>query len=165
MKFTLAAEPIEPAQLRRSMLDRSSGAFCAYEGWVRDLNEGKSVQRLEYKGYAALAPRVAHQILAEAEAKYRLRDALIVHRTGLLEIGDIAVWVGVTAHHRGDTFLACRYIIDNVKYRLPVWKREMYTDGSAHWIENPHCDAAHPDSIRHSHDASAEQAPTSPPFK
>ena len=151
MKFKLIDTPIEPMQLRHELLNVSAGAYCSYEGWVRDHNEGKSVTALHYSGYAQLAPEIAQTILKEAQKKFNLIDAAVVHRIGALSTSDIAVWVGVTAHHRGDTFLACRYIIDNVKHRLPIWKKETYTDGSEAWIESNHCGCTDPKNLEHHH--------------
>ena len=151
MNFLLTDQPIQPTTLRQQMLSLSAGGYCSYEGWVRDHNEGKAVSELHYSGYPAMAPSIAEAILHEAKEKFQIEDAAIVHRIGPLTIGDIAVWVGVTAHHRGDTFLACRYIIDNVKYRLPVWKREVYTDGTSAWIENNHCGCVDHANVAHLH--------------
>ena len=142
---------MEPTELRRQLLSLSAGAYCSYEGWVRDHNEGKEVAELHYSGYEALAPTVAQTILDEAKTKFGILGAAVVHRTGALTVGDIAVWVGVTAHHRGDTFLASRYIIDNVKHRLPIWKKEIYADGSSAWIESNHCGCADPKNLEHTH--------------
>jgi molybdopterin synthase catalytic subunit len=150
MTFQLTDQPIDPTALRASMLSSKAGAYCSYEGWLRDHNEGKAVVALHYTGYAELAPAIAAQILNEAKEKFEV-EAAIVHRIGELAVGDIAVWVGVTAHHRGDTFLACRYIIDNVKHRLPIWKKELYTDGSQTWIESNHCGCADPNNLEHHH--------------
>lgn len=147
MRFQLTDQPIDPAALREQLLSRSAGAFCSYEGWVREHNEGKAVRELHYSSYPQMAPVIAADILEEAKKKFTLEAAAIVHRTGALGVSDIAVWVGVTAHHRGDTFLACRYIIDNVKHRLPIWKKEIYSDGSEAWIENNHCGCADPANL------------------
>ena len=147
MSFLLTDQPIHPSPLRRSLLSLSAGAFCGYEGWVRDHNEGKTVARLCYSAYAELAPAVAEEIEAEARGKFQITGAAIAHRSGTLYPGDIAVWIGVTAHHRGDGFLACRYLIDNIKHRLPVWKKEVYTDRSEAWIENNHCGCADPRNL------------------
>ena len=72
--------------------------------------------------------------LDEARRKFAIVDAICIHRVGTLEIGDIAVWVGVTAAHRGAAFDACRYIIDEVKARVPIWKKEHYTGGDSGWV-------------------------------
>jgi len=117
---------------------------------VRDHNHGKAVVELHYTAYAELAPSLAGIILDEAAAKFSLKDASVVHRTGTLRAGDIAVWIGVTAAHRSDSFLACRYLIDNVKHRLPIWKKERYADGSEAWIEHNHCGCADPANL-HAH--------------
>jgi molybdopterin synthase catalytic subunit len=151
MTFKITEQVIDPMALRAELLSLSAGAYCSYEGWVRDENEGKTVTALHYSGYAQLAPSIADTIMEEAKEKFSLEDAAVVHRIGPLTIGDIAVWVGVTARHRGDTFLACRYIIDNVKHRLPIWKKEVYTDGSEAWIESNHCACADPKNLRHQH--------------
>ncbi|MEM8867625.1 MAG: molybdenum cofactor biosynthesis protein MoaE [Verrucomicrobiota bacterium] len=148
MKFSLTDQIIDPTALRAKLLAPAAGAYCSYEGWVRNHNEGKDVAELHYSSYAALAPSIAAAIIDEAEAKFSI-EAALVHRIGALQVGDIAVWVGVTAHHRGDTFLACRYIIDNVKHRLPIWKKELYTDGSAAWVENKHCGCTDQANLEH----------------
>ncbi len=145
--FQLTDQPIESENLRSQLLSNDAGAFNAYEGWVRKHNEGKLVAELHYHGYTKLAPSIATEILAEASQRFSIQGAKIVHRIGQLKVGDIAVWVGVTAHHRSDTFLACRYIIDNVKYRLPIWKKEIYIDGSSAWIENHQCGCEEPTNI------------------
>ncbi|MGJ8654487.1 MAG: molybdenum cofactor biosynthesis protein MoaE [Opitutaceae bacterium] len=147
MNFQITDSAIDPTALRRTMLNTSAGAYCSYEGWVRDHNEGKAVTALHYHGYEALAPNIAQVIIEEARTKFHLIDAAVVHRIGPLSTEDIAVWVGVTAHHRGDTFLACRYIIDNVKHRLPIWKKEVYADGTEAWIESNHCGCTDPKNL------------------
>ncbi|MGC6424006.1 MAG: molybdenum cofactor biosynthesis protein MoaE [Lentimonas sp.] len=151
MNFELTEQLIDPTSLRKTLLNTSAGAYCSYEGWVRDHNEGKIVSQLHYSGYPELAPSVAAAILNEAKEQFHLLDAAAVHRMGALATGDIAVWVGVIAHHRGDTFLACRYIIDNIKHRLPIWKKEIYADGTEAWIENNHCGCTDPNNLEHQH--------------
>ena len=78
-------------------------------------------------------------MLAEAMAKHPYLEARCIHRTGLLEIGDLAVWVGVAAPHRDEAFRACRYIIDELKVRLPIWKKEHYVDGDSGWVNCERC--------------------------
>jgi len=151
MNFQLTDQAIDPSALRETLLSTSAGAFCAYEGWVRDHNEGKAVVELHYTAYAELAPSIAERIIAEASEKFALENVSVVHHTGVLAAGDIAVWIGVTAQHRGDSFLACRYLIDNIKHRLPVWKKERYADGSEAWIEHNHCGCADPNNLKHYH--------------
>ena len=84
-------------------------------------------------------PTEGNKIIAEAREKFPIIDATCVHRVGLLEIGDIAVWVGVSSGHRGEAFDACRYIIDEIKHRTPIWKKEFYTDGHSGWVRCENC--------------------------
>lgn len=148
MLFRITEQSIEPSKLRQTMLSAGAGAYCSYEGWVRDHNEGKDVSALHYSTYKELAQIIGYKILDEAKNKFNVESS-IVHRVGDLSVTDTAVWVGVTAHHRGDTFLACRYIIDNVKNRLPIWKKEMYSNGEECWIENNHCGCSDPKNLEY----------------
>jgi molybdopterin synthase catalytic subunit len=99
------------------------------------------VLRLEYEAFAPLAEREAERILEEARERYGVDCVACAHRVGSLAIGDVAVWVGVSAPHRGEAFDACRYIIDQVKHRLPIWKKEFYEDGDSGWVNCEHCAA------------------------
>jgi len=133
-RFRLADAPFDAAALRMRLLDQRAGAFAAFEGWVRDHNDGRSVQGLHYEVYAELAEREGEVILAEALRCFAIVDAACVHRTGELSIGELAVWVGVSAAHRDAAFAACRWIIDEVKTRVPIWKHERYAEGDAGWL-------------------------------
>ena len=133
-RFQLSDTPFDVASMRADLLDARVGAYAAFEGWVRDHNEGRVVHGLHYEAYAALAEEEGRRVLEEALAKFDVIDAACVHRTGDLAIGELAVWVGVTAAHRDAAFAACRYVIDEVKARVPIWKRERYADGDAGWL-------------------------------
>ena len=132
--FRISAEPIDPAALARSLVHARAGACATFEGWVRDHNEGRAVAGLSYEAYAALAEAEGAKVLAEARSKFEIVEVACVHRIGELAIGELAVWVGVSAAHRGAAFAACRYVIDEVKARVPIWKRERYADGDAGWL-------------------------------
>lgn len=132
--FTVSSTPLDPAALRAQLADSRAGACATFEGWVRNRNEGQPVDSLEYEAYALLAEKEGARILAEAREKFALLGALCVHRTGHLQLGELAVWVGVTAEHRGAAFDACRYIIDEAKARVPIWKKEHYAGGTTAWI-------------------------------
>jgi molybdopterin synthase catalytic subunit len=134
MSFRLATNPLDPAALQRPLTDERAGACVTFEGWVRNRNEGQPVSALDYEAYAPLAEKEGARILAEAREKFSILAAHCVHRTGHLALGDLAVWVGVTAEHRGAAFDACRYIIDEAKARVPIWKKEHYTGGTTAWI-------------------------------
>lgn len=133
-RFRLCGDTIDLDAERRRIGDAAAGACVVFEGWVRDHNEGRAVRRLDYHAYAPLAESEGEAILAEALARFGLREAGCVHRTGSLAIGDLAVWVGVSAGHRGVAFDACRWIIDEVKHRVPIWKNEHYADGESGWL-------------------------------
>jgi molybdopterin synthase catalytic subunit len=136
---TITTEAIDPAALRERLFDPVAGGYCAFEGWVRNHNEGHDVERLEYEAYEPLAIKEGERVLAEAREKFGVTHAHCVHRTGLLEIGDCAVWVGVSAPHRDEAFRACRYIIDALKVRLPIWKKEHYVNGDSGWVNCERC--------------------------
>ena len=132
--FKISPNPIDPAAWQAALADARAGACVTFEGWVRNRNEGQPVLSLEYEAYAPLAETEGEKILAEARGKFALIGAAGVHRIGHLQLGDLAVWVGVTAEHRGAAFEACRYIIDEAKARLPIWKKEHYASGATAWI-------------------------------
>ena len=142
MAFRIATDPIDVDDLRRRMFDPSCGAFTSFEGWVRDHNEGHDVLRLEYEVYAPLAISEGERLIQRARDEYGVTNAVVVHREGLLELGDCAVWVGVSAAHRDEAFLACRFLIDEAKVRLPIWKKEYYVNGDSGWVNCERC-AAH----------------------
>jgi molybdopterin synthase catalytic subunit len=133
-RFALSDVPFDIAPLRAKLLDARAGAYAGFEGWVRNVNEGRAVDALTYEAYAALAEAEGERILAEAVANFAIVDAACVHRTGRLALGELAVWVGVSAGHRDAAFAACRWIIDEVKARVPIWKHEHYADGDAGWL-------------------------------
>ena len=149
--FRLTPASIDAESLRAALENPACGACVTFEGLIRNHNEGRAVLRLEYEAYGALALKEGEAIVREARARFRIEEAACVHRTGLLEIGEMAVWVGVSSAHRGEAFKACAYIIDTVKQRVPIWKREHYADGSKEWVD---CTCATPDS-----GAGAEHAP------
>ena len=140
--FRFTHEIIDPAALRRTLTDATAGGYASFEGWVRNHNEGRPVRKLEYQAFETLAVKEGERIVSEALARFGVEHAACVHRVGDLAIGDMAVWVGVSARHRREAFLACRYIIDEVKHRVPIWKKEHYEDGDAHWVNCERC-AAH----------------------
>jgi molybdopterin synthase catalytic subunit len=133
-RFALSETPFDVASLRAELLDARVGAYASFEGWVRDHNDGRAVEGLRYEAYAALAEREGEAILTEAMSRFPLLDARCVHRTGDLALGELAVWVGATSAHRDAAFAACRFIIDEVKARVPIWKHERYLEGGSDWL-------------------------------
>ena len=134
MSFEITDQRIDPEALKANLSREAAGACVSFEGWVRDQNAGELVTALEYEAHAPIASKEGERILAEAAESFDLLAASGRHRVGRLEIGECAVWVGVSAAHRGVAFDACRYIIDELKQRLPIWKKEHYRDGPSGWI-------------------------------
>jgi molybdopterin synthase catalytic subunit len=135
----ISAAPIDTAALQASLADPAAGGYCAFEGWVRNENEGHTVERLEYEAYEPLAIAEGQKVLDEARERFGILGARCVHRVGMLELGECAVWIGVASKHRDEAFKACRYIIDEIKVRLPIWKKEHYTDGNSGWVNCERC--------------------------
>jgi molybdopterin synthase catalytic subunit len=140
--FRFTRSPIDAAALRAALADPACGGFASFEGWVRDHNEGQRVRHLEYEAFEALAVREGERIVAEAIARFGVTRAACEHRLGDLVIGEVAVWVGASAPHRNEAFLATRYIIDEVKHRLPIWKKEHYLGGDSGWVNCERCASA-----------------------
>jgi molybdopterin synthase catalytic subunit len=134
MDFELIDGPIEPSRLLRGLDGTSAGACVTFEGRVRSANQGRVVRSLDYEAYAPLARKEGEKVMREVREKFDVLGALCVHRTGSLALGDLAVWVAVTAIHRATAFEACRFVIDEMKARLPIWKKEHYADGATEWI-------------------------------
>jgi molybdopterin synthase catalytic subunit len=132
--FKISPTPFDLDRLRRELAHPRAGALATFEGWVRDHNDGQPVLSLEYEAFVPLAEKEGGRILAEAREKFSLLGALCFHRTGHLRIGELAVWVGVTAEHRATAFDACRQIIDEVKALVPIWKKEHYAGGASAWV-------------------------------
>ncbi|MBB2202219.1 molybdenum cofactor biosynthesis protein MoaE [Gluconacetobacter tumulisoli] len=137
-RFLIADAPVDIAALREALLKPEAGGFCTFEGWVRQTNEGRAVSGIQYQAFAPLASSEGQTILDEALARFEITATRAMHRTGYLPVGDIAVWIGVAAPHRDAAFRACRYIIDEIKTRVPVWKREHYVGGCAEWVACHH---------------------------
>ena len=132
--FALSDSGIDAAALARNLANDGAGACITFEGIVRNNNGGRAVHRLDYQAYGALATKEGERILDEAKKNFAILNARCVHRVGSLAIGDLAVWVGVSAAHRDAAFAACRFIIDEVKLRVPIWKNEHYADGESGWL-------------------------------
>jgi adenylyltransferase/sulfurtransferase len=160
--FEFSDRPLDTAALRDSLAGAASGGYASFEGWVRDHNDGRAVARLEYEAYAELATREGARIVAEAVRRFGANAARCVHRVGALGVGELAVWVGVASAHRGEAFAACRFIIDEVKHRVPIWKKEYYRDGDSGWVNCERCAAvahAADDVPDHDHDHDHGHAP------
>lgn len=132
--FDLTAQPIDSAALREQITRAEAGACLVFEGWVRNHHLGRPVEKLEYEAFDALTRLEGEAIVTEAEQAHAGCRVLCVHRTGTLRIGELAVWIGVTSPHRHAAFLACRQVIEELKRRLPIWKKEHHPDGASEWV-------------------------------
>lgn len=130
----LTPQPIEVAALALSVGAPDRGALVTFVGAVRDHHAGRKVVSLAYTAYGPMAEQVCGELINEAEARWNVRVAM-VHRLGELSIGDPAVAVVVAAAHRSAAFDACRWLIDGLKSRVPIWKRERYADGTEAWVD------------------------------
>ncbi|BBI68785.1 molybdopterin biosynthesis protein MoeE [Psychrobacter sp. KH172YL61] len=133
--FALLDIAIDENKLKSTLDNDSCGAFVCFEGRVRNHNNATSVDRLTYYGYEDLAINQGRAIIEEAKKRFEITHAIAIHRIGALEIGDVAVWVVVSAH-RYPAFDACRWILDTIKADIPVWKQEYYEDASSKWLSN-----------------------------
>jgi molybdopterin/thiamine biosynthesis adenylyltransferase/molybdopterin synthase catalytic subunit/rhodanese-related sulfurtransferase len=147
--FRFSRTPIDVESLRKELADPACGGYTSFEGLVRNHNEGLSVRHLEYEAFEPLAVKEGERIVAEAIKRFGIEHAACVHRIGDLAIGEMAVWVGAAARHRDEAFRACRYIIDEVKHRVPIWKKEHYENGDSGWVNCERCAAP---SAEHSHE-------------
>ncbi len=142
--FELTTTPIDSAALAARLAAPDAGAAVIFEGRVRNHHLGRPVTRLEYEAYDDLARLEGEAIVSETEQLYPGTHVLCVHRTGTLQIGETAVWIGVASAHRSAGFAACRHVIEEIKRRLPIWKKEYHPDGAAEWVNCTAKAIAHP---------------------
>ncbi len=127
-------DPLDAAAILRQVAAPSDGAVLLFWGVVRDHNEGREVDHLEYHAYAEMAEAELSRIVEEAAMRWKTGEIAVLHRLGRLEIGEASVAVAVAAPHRAETYEASRYIIEELKRRVPIWKKEGYTDGAGEWL-------------------------------
>jgi molybdopterin synthase catalytic subunit len=132
----LTDSPLDLGALVADVAADDRGGIASFIGMVRDHHQGRAVQALEYSAYAPMAEAECARIVEETERRWLVRVALR-HRVGMLEIGDAAVAIAVAGAHRDEAFAACRHVIEEVKRRVPIWKRERYSDGTVEWVGGP----------------------------
>ena len=126
--------PIEPSALLDLVGDDQDGAVLLFLGVVRDHNDGRPVRGLRYEAYVEMATEVLRTIADEASALLGTGRLAVVHRVGVLEVGEVSVGIAVSSPHRAEGFEASRYVIEEIKKRLPIWKEEEYADGDRGWV-------------------------------
>ena len=134
MRASIVDQPIDIGRLTQEAKSDSCGATAVFLGTVRSTNEGRTVDGIEYSAYEEMAEKEMMAILGEAAAKFVIRQGIIEHRIGALEVGDISIAVVVAHPHRHHAMDALRYIVDQTKERATIWKLEHYTDGSREWV-------------------------------
>ncbi|HXZ03397.1 MAG TPA: molybdenum cofactor biosynthesis protein MoaE [Ktedonobacteraceae bacterium] len=130
----ITREPLDRNALIASVTDPGVGGIVVFEGVVRDNARGKQVLYLEYDVYPEMAVQQIREIIAEAERRWRVNRVAVAHRIGRLDIGEASVIIVVATPHRADAFEACHYIIDTLKTSVPIWKKEVATNGEE-WVE------------------------------
>ena len=149
----LSESPLSLDRVVSAVSHAGAGAITTFVGNVRDHNEGRAVTRLEYQAYASMAAAELGRICQEIEDEIEGVRVAVLHRTGSLDVGDAAVMCAASAPHRGEAFRACRELIDRIKARVPIWKREWGPHGAA-WVgwEDARCGPGH-DHGAHGHGA------------
>jgi molybdopterin synthase catalytic subunit len=128
--------PLDPAAHERAVADRRAGAVVSFLGVVRDHDHGREVTLLEYEGHPGAAA-VLREVAAEVAAEPGVIAVAVSHRVGRLDIGDVALAAAVSSAHRAAAFAACARLVEEVKARLPVWKRQVFADGTDEWVNCP----------------------------
>ena len=131
--LSLTDQPIRVDDLLSATADDAAGATVVFIGMTRNHNEGRRVERLEYEAYAGMAEKQLEAIATEAEQRWPIARISIVHRTGVVPIGEASVAIAVSSAHRGNAFDAARFTIDRLKEVVPIWKKEFFEGGSI-WI-------------------------------
>jgi molybdopterin synthase catalytic subunit len=135
MRTALVRRVIEPAAILAEVQRSRNGASVLFLGTVRDVNDGRSVTGMEYTAYDAMAASELARIVAEASDRFGTDDVVVEHRVGSLDVGEVSVAIAVAHPHRGRAFEAARYVIEELKRRVPVWKLEHYVDGTREWVD------------------------------
>ena len=135
MRATLVNRVLDPAALLTEVSAPVNGAAILFVGMVREVNEGREVTGIDYSAYIAMAQRELDAIIAETAARYATPHVVVEHRLGTLQVGDASVAIAVAHPRRGAAFDAARFVIEELKRRVPIWKREHYVDGTREWVD------------------------------
>jgi molybdopterin synthase catalytic subunit len=140
----LVTEPIDARALTDHVAGPECGAVSLFLGTVRDQNDGRVVTGIEYSAYDRMAQSELRAILTEAEQRWSVERIIVLHRLGTLAVGDVSIGIAVAHPHRAQAMVATSYIIEEVKRRVPIWKRELYADGTREWVDptRPRAEAA-----------------------
>jgi molybdopterin synthase catalytic subunit len=134
MRSALVERPIDLSALLAEVARNGNGATLLFVGTVRDVNNGRAITGMDYTAYASMAERELADIVSEAASKFETGDIVVEHRIGTLALGDASVAIAVAHPHRGPAYDASRYVIEQLKQRVPIWKLEHYVDGTREWV-------------------------------
>ncbi len=149
MIFTaITSDPIDTAGVLAKVGHAEDGAVLLFLGVVRDHNDGRPVSGVGYEAYAEMAEGVLAELAAEAAERLTTDRIAVIHRVGELGIGEASVAIAVSSPHRAEAYEASRYVIEEIKKRLPVWKHERYSDGTTDWVEGRRPEPASPEGTR-----------------
>jgi molybdopterin synthase catalytic subunit len=132
---TLVRAPIDSGALIRSVSSPANGAVILFLGAVRQVNEGRDVTGIDYAAYETMALRELQAIVDEGAARFGTADVVVEHRLGELQVEEISVGIAVGHAHRDAAYAASRWVIEELKRRVPIWKREHYADGTREWVD------------------------------
>ena len=133
--YKITTDPIQPDALFEWVQKPHHGAVVTFAGIVRDNADGKPTLRLEYEAYAEMAEKKMREVGDEIRERWGIEDVAMIHRVGMLEIGEISILIAVATPHRNPAFEACSYAIDRIKQVVPIWKKEIREDGAEEWVE------------------------------
>ncbi len=128
--------PLDVGEAYGAVVGPESGGVALFVGTVRNHDDGRSVEMLDYSAHPTAVQRL-REVVDEVVAQHPVQAVAALHRQGRLEVGDIAVVVAVACGHRGDAFVACRQLIDELKARVPIWKHQVFADGDDEWVGTP----------------------------
>jgi molybdopterin synthase catalytic subunit len=131
--FEITDRPIDVAALLAAVRDPGAGAVCTFLGTTRKENVGRRVLRLEYEAFAGMAAKEMRRLAGEAKRRWPIRRVAMVHRIGVVPVGEASVGIAVASGHRAEAFAACRWLIDRLKEIVPIWKKEHFRGGEV-WI-------------------------------
>jgi molybdopterin synthase catalytic subunit len=131
--FEIGEAPIDVARLLAAVGDPATGATVLFLGTTRNRNAGRRVTRLEYEAYTRMARREMRELAREARRRWPIRRVAMMHRTGVVPVGEASVAIAVSAGHRAEAFTACHWLIDRLKEIVPIWKKEHFRGGTV-WI-------------------------------
>jgi len=132
--ITITEKPIDVDKLLDYVSDQSSGASVLFTGTVRDHNEQDKVSKLHYETYQEMAEKILQEIENEVHAKWKINKFIAIHRTGTLKVGEVSVAVAISSEHRKEAFEACKFAIDSIKEKAPIWKKE-FSESGTEWLE------------------------------